>query len=1407
MSTDEGEAQTQSHSESMSDSASSSESDSDLDVMQESKAVASNMNGVGADHGELSSEEHISFSYSSDEEFLPAMMKKKKVCPSPSSLAASTAKKNHDSIRSKLSAHKGNPIPSIQSKSTKNSSGKSISQSPLPKDRPKSEGVSTSHDMSSTAPVHPRHPPTTNTTAVSPPPHEGGIWSGGGIRDDEVESHMMSPSSPSAPRQSSFMPNRVFESQRRDNSLSLEKKRRRLSSMNALRKQPPKGDPNSDHHRNENAPSSYNSNRSDDAWKQEDRRSTPTPPVRMRHRGKISAMANNSYYKNRSHSPVPVPLVHVTNIAGKEPKSMMRTPSNQSLRNDAMDEEDKEEKKVSPIISKSISPSRGKMMPLLKKRWANGYQSSESDSDEEVVVTNQKIKIKTPKKKTTKESNKSTKLTDSLPLPPKRRGRPPKNKSSAKAVEKKSMIKTISNPIIQSSESEKEDDRNSDRVEREEEVVVKNEPVKFVKKPLPPTIKSATAVLSSTLNIGGSQFPSLDESRFDSKPVESVSPPPLVSAHSGGGSIWDNTGFLKSSSSESSSSGSEYDIPSSRKASKKSKPSKHERDRGNITEDLHGRIPSDHEDNRDALAKRLSPSPPSHHVHYSSPSNPRKKHMSDDVSVEEKSTKSSHSKKKETLPNQSLHNTSKHKPTHSSLHHQHPSPPLSSSTNHTSSHKTKKSKKKSSRVGGTKHKPPSPVLSPSLSPPPSPRQRPKEVTPFTAAKLPSSGDTKPKEKSVNETTKAKSSSTKRKSTIFSDTDSDSDGANDKLYNFFKNNASSGLQAKPKIDTASSREVKCDPGEPEEKTKKKKKKKDGIKKSKTNLSKSKEEAKKEAKKEQPAGHTNTLAIPSSDKNSKNSSVNSRKRPLEKDDGDSLAEKKLRLVDIDFTGGKLKKSQQQQQLSQQQKGAKASKLSRLQKLRIQSQKMHHGAGVQHTPHTFTSKGKATAPEGSPLKSSGVNRKATAVSAKSFSARMDFPLAGSQVNQESPTKDLKVKSEKTRSPVIDSKVNHENSPIGSKVNRKRTNSPAVGSKISHERNNSKVHRERTSSPALSSKVSRERTGSPVISSKVSRERTNSPALCSKVSREGTGSPAIDNQERTRSPIITSKVHRIRNDSPAKKEEKLYSSHDRTSSPSKNLSKHSSSSSRHHLHHSSTQPSSATIKHGSVGTDHHHSSKSSGPSTTTKHGSMGTTNHHHSTNPSGSSTTNKYASTSADYHHNTKSMGASRYEEPEKPSVEVVSTTITTNQPSYSSNNGKVIQGENKYYSPLKSRGKMMPLMNNDDDDGDDDDEEEEEESYKETIHHDGHRTDQYSSNTRDYHQFSTEGRDRGGDLSAQKDAILAAKFPQMRNRVPPPAAGGRTADGDRGVVSSSRQYHRTEHRPTHGHGHNRQNRTELA
>ena len=118
-------------------------------------------------------------------------------------------------------------------------------------------------------------------------------------------------------------------------------------------------------------------------------------------------------------------------------------------------------------------------------------------------------------------------------------------------------------------------------------------------------------------------------------------------------------------------------------------------------------------------------------------------------------------------------------------------------------------------------------------------------------------------------------------------------------------------------------------------------------------------------------------------------NSRKRPLDKDKTSEadLANKKLRLVDIDFTGGKFRNVPSPfapGSASSGQKGAKGSSL--IKKLRMQSQKHHHGALSHHSLHkTKTSDSSSThhtigAREGKKEGSGDVSRKSATNSSTS-------------------------------------------------------------------------------------------------------------------------------------------------------------------------------------------------------------------------------------------------------------------------------------------------------------------------------------------------------------------------------------------------------------------------------------------
>ena len=239
-----------SHSESMSDSGSSSESESDHEV------VAKRVNGIMEDDKRLlddlsdsSSDDDINFnSYSSDDEFIPEMMKRKKPTASPAkkqsqqnSNSAAQVKPNLDSkninaVRKKLSAHKEAPSKNGSSSVVGGAGGRGLEDEesdsipvvglqPMELERElKSKGDSSLADMSATSHLgsvsrHPRQPsPLDDFIPLSSPmaPPTATPTSPG-------HTH----STPPPPQQ----PQRRFDKKRED-MFSLEKKRRRLSSMN-----------------------------------------------------------------------------------------------------------------------------------------------------------------------------------------------------------------------------------------------------------------------------------------------------------------------------------------------------------------------------------------------------------------------------------------------------------------------------------------------------------------------------------------------------------------------------------------------------------------------------------------------------------------------------------------------------------------------------------------------------------------------------------------------------------------------------------------------------------------------------------------------------------------------------------------------------------------------------------------------------------------------------------------------------------------------------------------------------------------------------------------------------------------------------------------------------------------------
>lgn len=554
---DAAETQSQTHSESMSDSGSSSESDSDFGGGFGGQASMPDVNGTKTGQVDFSSEDHISFFCSSDDEFLPAMMKMKKKKPVAPSAVSANSKKSHASVRSKLSAHK----------STTQLSGKGSQPNKPSVTGMKSEGVTSLRDMSPVASTH--------SSRHSQPPLGGDMSSG-----EE------SPASPTS--SSTFAPNRAFESKRKEASLSVEKKRRRLSSMNVARKQV--GNSSSAEkipsRAKEASPAGHASHTS------------PSPPASdmswqrrvhmMKHRGKISAMASsNNNNKRSSLSPAPAA---VGNSNGNVPGGLHRTDSNQSthsLRVLAGDSGPNEA--VQRSTPPRVAPHRGKFLPRHKKQLGNGSlasASSESESEEEEEEKEEEKEEEVSRKplkrrpiKGKMEAFKANRYTESIPLPPKKRGHAPLKsmkpekpstvvKVSPKSAKKQKPV------VLESSESDDDDDshrvvagkdKTGDRIEA---------PItKVARKMAPPISKTATSVpSSSSLNHSGSSSKSLnvDVSRSESLERDPTPTPTITTTTITTtttkvpfrGSIWGDTGYLKSSSSEksdSSSSGSESD--------------------------------------------------------------------------------------------------------------------------------------------------------------------------------------------------------------------------------------------------------------------------------------------------------------------------------------------------------------------------------------------------------------------------------------------------------------------------------------------------------------------------------------------------------------------------------------------------------------------------------------------------------------------------------------------------------------------------------------------------------------------------------------------------------------------------------------------------------------------------------
>ncbi|XP_064399100.1 uncharacterized protein LOC135345610 isoform X2 [Halichondria panicea] len=190
-------------------------SDSDIDHTHKNGHVTSLKNS--ANHhgntleGSSSDEDQISFSYSSDEEFLPDMIKKKKTASSSkkkSSFPSSPANKS-----TPLSEQPLSPSKSLTSQSKVKAQSAVRSKLSAHKDRNiKTLGDSTPQNMSNTSSQSREGTPT------SPHAHDTPL------HHPQLHSSQLQPS----------QPHRRLENKRKEDLFSLEKKRRRLSSMNNL---------------------------------------------------------------------------------------------------------------------------------------------------------------------------------------------------------------------------------------------------------------------------------------------------------------------------------------------------------------------------------------------------------------------------------------------------------------------------------------------------------------------------------------------------------------------------------------------------------------------------------------------------------------------------------------------------------------------------------------------------------------------------------------------------------------------------------------------------------------------------------------------------------------------------------------------------------------------------------------------------------------------------------------------------------------------------------------------------------------------------------------------------------------------------------------------------------------------
>ena len=1327
------------HSKSMSDSATTSESDSDAGIIERKPGVF-DIHGTGSGGIIESSSDDpdlISFSYSFDDDFLPGMLKKKKVnehhqspitiTKNAASTSSSSIKKKYEDLRNKLSAHKSSvpppPPPSlhvsphraipskISSYMHRNIPSKisaSLSRSSLsvPLEKPKSEGLSTSQDMSSTvASVHTRHPEMTSSSTKS----------------EEMPSRSPSPQDdgnsvvPSPSPRSLIETDSVFDSKkRREDFLSVEKKKRRLSSMNSshLPRLEVHSEVHSENHLMEPSHVHHPPSHHKHATYQR-----LNGPHTMRHRGKISAMAG---YKGNSLSPKTVALVQSSSnqsfsdmeVRESGCRSLSHSPSARAISPGLRIMEEKKEDKTT-IVTKDVHHQ------LSGKSYRNGIpdDSSDSDDDEHRVIADKSLNqtgifnhdnngsgdvdnSRRFRENSPVESSRHSKHPKNASHPPKRRGRPPKSKqeksdkSTKPARQNTKVPKIVKKFAFQSSESDKESAAEVCEVLEKEKVEDKDDidALKLSRKLPPSSTHTTTSLLSSSLCL--SSIPSSMEG------VRSESVEPRTKVNIIDASLWGDSGYLKPSSSEKSDSGSsgselELSVIQERKSVSNPKPAFPGSGSDKVDRIQHKDLGIGREGESVQASSQRSPSQKKGWE--KDENGPRRKLM---FNTEVSTTNSlSVPLLTDKVKERSIsHSPSSSKHQHHSRHakHKHDDSNLLENKK-TKSQKKKKKSKKTNHISKQSHSP-----SPTVSPPPLPT----ELSAFTTAKLPGlfRGD-KPegKESIANATLTVGNQTNEKKVSHFQGKrkkvgilgESDSDSAEEKFASFLNKVASHPKSTTTDSNSNPNKHVSV------------KEKKSGSKKKENHLSgsgKVKDKSISQSAKAQstvkdgqgrhPKNHFANSSNPLSGQASSSlMSAASRKRPLEKDDiADSSmsVDKKLRLSDIDFTGGKMKQQQQSQARPQ----TKSSKLSRLQKLRIQSQKMHHGA-VQHTSHTFTNKASST---NIVHPRDGKNDKVGLVTKNTSTPH---EKSGSNA------KDFKTKSETSLPRVPKAAINRE------------TTVPAKGLN------------------SLAATTKPERTKSPLNVSTNKSLPTNS---------------VISETSDTRS-------------------------RDQYCSPLKGLSHH----------HKMKELQERNARHSSSPMNQHTAKQShrAGPplldSSVTKHRTTETHDRH--------------SLSVANHTGRVQKKDVKRDKSP----IRGASPTVTSSNHGGSTGvvvsstlsetvtyGGKVVQGEKKFFSPIRSRGKMMPLMNSgksDEEEEEEDEEDDEEDLRRHHLHNHYHHTDNGGGRRNETHLDRKERLDnQSGDQFAQKDAILAAKFPQKRNYMPPGSLSGRAGGGK--IVAS--RYH---------------------